>query len=245
MYKNDFIELVNFSFNKSEKFYSELANVNQPNPFYIGYGNPNSKVLILGKEKGFNVENLEQLRYESIENPSQWKHYIDNKISINKDKFYDSKYYTNVFYPYLDNQKSGHTWSKYKILLQNIFSEHKFNGDSFFDYSFISEINYKPSKLSVIKYFNDETRIQLLMKEYFKSFPIIILACGNYLKPEQIEQIFDLKFDNDFSENREKLVAFKSEQRVLVNTRQLSMDVKNEYLKRISELVKPYLKNDL
>lgn len=237
MYKKDFIDLVNNSFYNSEELYSLSSNINKPNPFYIGYGNPNSKILIFGKEKAFDDKNLLQLKYESIENPKQWKFYIDNCISINKTKFYESDHYVNVFFPYVQNQRSGHTWNKYNLLLKSVFSNASFENTDFLNSTFISEINYVPSRISQIKKFDDSTRIELLKSNFFKSFKITVLACGNYLKKEQIEDIFDVKFFIDKSEKRAKLIVYKNEERILINTRQLSMDVKNEYLKRISDLI--------
>lgn len=241
MYNNDFKKLVNLSFQKSKEFYNNEINENKPNPYFIGFGNPNSKILIFGKEKGFDEINLNQLKYESIENPNEWKNYVDNDVLINKTKFYDSEFYINAFRPYLGKMKGGHTWNKYYQLLKNIYPQIQKSENEFLDFAFISEINFEPSRLSKIKAFDNSERIELLKNDYFKSFNVIICACADYLTNSQIEDIFDVKFENDLSKINQKLKIFKNNNRILLVTRQLSMNIENEYLLRISEETKGYL----
>lgn len=241
MFTKNFIILVDFAFQKSKEFYSDTLNINKPNPFFVGFGNPNSKILILGKEKGFDASNSKQLKYESIENPNEWNAYIINKIDLNKTKFYISEFYINAYRPYFGKMKGGHTWNKYHTLLRNIYPQIQKNENEFLDYVFISEINFQPSRLSKIKSFNSADRIELLKNDYFKSFDVIICACADYLTNYQIEEIFDVKFEQNFSNPKEKLMIYTNEKRVLINTRQLSMNIKNDYLLRISDICKKYL----
>lgn len=241
MYDIKFKKLVEFAFQKSQELYRIEANKNKPNPYYIGFGNPNAKILILGKEKGFEPNNFEQLQYESIGNPSEWKHYIDNNILINQESFHQSSLYINAFRPYTGKMKSGHTWSKYNSLVTNFYPQIKKEQNEFLDYAFISEINFEPSRLSKIKKFNHPDRIDFLKSDYYKSFNVIICACGGYLTDEQIESIFDVKYEKDKSLPNEKFKIFRNGERILINTRQLSMNVSNNYLKRISEeALNPY-----
>lgn len=241
MYNTKFKKLVDFSFQKSQEFYKNEVNLNKPNPYFIGFGNPNSKILIMGKEKGFDESNLKQLQYESIGNPNEWKNYVDNNISFNKIKFYDSEHYVNVFRPYYGKMKGGHTWNKYYTLLQKVYPQIQKHENEFLDYAFLSEINFEPSKLSRIKSFNHDSRIELLKNDYYKSFDIIICACADYLTDNQIEEVFDVKFESDSSNPSEKLKVFRNDNRLLINTRQLSMNIKNEYLDRISALIRKSL----
>ncbi len=48
MYTEDFKNLVKIAVEGSREFYKERK-FNTPNPFFIGFGNPNSKILIFGK----------------------------------------------------------------------------------------------------------------------------------------------------------------------------------------------------
>ncbi|MBO9585303.1 MAG: hypothetical protein J7574_14160 [Flavobacterium sp.] len=241
MYSKSFKKLVDSAFNKSTEFYKNEHNLNKPNPYFVGFGNPNSKILILGKEKGFDQSNLKQLQYESIENPNEWKHYLENGILSNKAKFYDSEHYINVFHPYLGKMKGGHTWTKYYTVLKNIYPHIEKNENEFLNYAFLCEINFEPSRLSKIKAFSNSERIELLKNDFYKSFNVIICACGDYLKHKQIEDFFDVKFVSDLSNPSEKLKTFKNDSRLLINTRQLSMNIKNDYLIRLSEIAKMYL----
>lgn len=250
MYNEYFKALVNSAFEKSNSFYENNLK-NEPNPFYIGFGNPNSEILILGKEQGYdvNIQNNEILLYESINNTTEWKNYTDNNITPNKNKFYDTKLnYVNAFRPYLVKMGSGgHTYNKYHTLTSYILDNLQIDKieNSFFEHVFISEVNYKPSKLSQINSLKNNDRIEFLKNEYYNSFKVTICACGNYLNDTQIYDIFDLKLINDYSQPNERFKVYSDGKRVLINTRQLSMNIKNDYLKRISLVAKEYLKNDI
>ena len=242
MYTENFKSLVNLSIQRSKEFYMDTINSNKPNPYFVGFGNPNSRVLIMGKEKGFNADNnLNQLKFESIENPNEWGNYVENGIAFNRLKFHDSEHYINAFRPYYGKTKGGHTWNKYYTLLKNIYPQIQKSENEFLDYTFLSEINFEPSKYSKIRSFNNSKRIELLKSDYYKSFDVTICACANYLTDNQIEEIFDVKFESDLSRPKEKLKIFKNNSRIVINTRQLSMNIKNEYLVRISEIAKKYL----
>ena len=242
MYSKKFEDLVNVAF-----AHSENLTINEKqfgNPYYVGFGNPNSKVLILGKEKGFDIQNTqtnEQFEYESLKNPNEWKYYIENKILPNSSKYYESQDYINAFVPYLQKNKSGHTWTKYQTLLNYLFPEITGFENDFFKMAFISEVNYQPSKLSKINKFENFERLNFLSHEYFKAFPITILGCGNYLSKEQIQQIFDVTYFKDLSKPRQKLTIFKNSNRILVQTRQLSFDINKDYLRRIADQVSSYI----
>lgn len=248
MYSKEFIDLVNFSYSESEKFYRENDKKTTPNPFYIGFGNPNAEIVIFGKEKAFNtVTEIEfaQLKYENINNPKEWKSNIDNEISFNdnQDKIEDKPYnYINSFYPYKGNQKGGHTWSKYQKLMRNIYPDKQFDKCDFFKDCFISEINHVPSKLSAINSYSNKSRLDLLKHDFYKK-KVIILACGDYLHEDDIENLFDVKYsDKDSSsESNRKFEVFKNQKRILINTRQLSFNVRNEYLMKIAKIAKEYL----
>jgi hypothetical protein len=177
MYSDSFKNLVKIASESSKSDYSDELH-NKPNPYYVGFGNPNSKILIFGKEKGYNVntDTADIMLYESINNPYEWKHYLDNNILPHTNKLYDTT-----------------------------------------------------------------SRVDFIQNDFYKSFPIIICACGSYLSDDQIEAIFDLKLINDFSKSNERLIVFSDGKRVLINTRQLSMNIKNDYLKSIADIVKDYL----
>lgn len=237
--KKDFVYLVENANILCDDFYAKTKE-KLPNPFYIGFGNPNSEILILGKEKGFDYKNNEnQTFYESINNPKEWNHYIKNDITFTLDKSYEnSGFYNNCFIPYLQKiKKSGHTWNKYGKLIQEIYPNEELENNLFLKKCFISEINHFPSKTSEISIYNFQERLNFLKNDFYRKFKIIILACGNYLDRNKIEEIFDVKYKDDFSLPRKKLIIYENKNCILINTRQLSFDTGNLYISQIVDKI--------
>lgn len=56
-YSQEFIKTVENAHKSSEQFYSVHSNENEPNPYFIGFGNPNARILIIGKELSFDRDN--------------------------------------------------------------------------------------------------------------------------------------------------------------------------------------------
>lgn len=77
-----FEDLVKRAYNLSNEFYEDNPK-NLPNPYYIGFGNPEADILILGKEQAYNQEHYTQLFFESINNPTEWFEKVENKICFN------------------------------------------------------------------------------------------------------------------------------------------------------------------
>lgn len=257
MYNSKFQDIVNEAYSKSTSIYGKeypISNSSkyQPNPYYIGFGNPNSSILIIGKEKGFNIDSAKKKNYlnsqlflESIANPDDWKKIIENNIQDNNYKYHlESSHFKSALQPYTDKKPDGgHTWNKYQKIVDHIDKPKQKSINSFFFNSFITEVNFRPSKLSKNpKDFGE--RLEFLKHPFYKSFPIVILACGNYLSKTKIEKIFSVKYESDLhTEKRKKLIEYKSESKKLINTRQLSFDVTDEYLKLVAKIAKKTLDN--
>ena len=237
--RKDFADLVKNANILSEDFYKNQE-YNMPNPFYIGFGNPNSEILILGKEKGFNIEENEtQTFYESINNPKEWLFYVKNNVPFTlENKYINSGFYNNCFIPYIQKiNKSGHTWNKYGKLIQEIYPNEEFENNLFLKKCFISEINHFPSKTSKIYNYDFENRLNFLKSDFYKNFRVIILACVNYLKRKKIEEIFEVNYKDNFSLPRKKLIIYENKNRILINTRQLSFDTSNSYISEIASKI--------
>ena len=62
------------------------------NPYFLGYGDPDSKILIIGKEKGFNYDanNFMQFFHERFNNQFYWKQIIEKtgKPELNPEQPY-------------------------------------------------------------------------------------------------------------------------------------------------------------
>jgi len=213
------------------KCVDDAINRNSPNgEFYIGTGNPNSKILIIGKELGFK-DDVEQKKREITDNIPNWKKNISENITIEK---LTTEY--NPLFPYYKWEiklGEGHTWSKYQKLM-NYLTE---NNECFHEKSFLTELNHVPAKISKPKPILSEERLRFIKNStFFQNFKIIILACGKYLNEGKIQEIFEVKKkEPNKSEPRKRLVIYKSEKKILINTNQLSMAISNEYLKKISE----------
>ncbi len=243
-FKNDFIDLVNVAIENSKK--SILDKTSNPN--YIGFGNPNSNIIIFGKEKGFDQNNYTQLFNESINNPSEWNEHINNNFILAKDDFhkYAKNDYINVFYPYSHKPKgSGHTWNIYQRLINSINNKSNEIPNEFLFDCFISEINSNPSKLSKIKNFKDEYRLNFLTNKFYQNFEIKILACGDYLDEKTIIETFNLQNCRIINKSKpnQKFVIYKNLKTLVINTRQMSFNVTTDYIKEISNTINEFKNN--
>lgn len=237
MYKESFKNLVKYAFENSKNI-----KTNKTNPYYIGFGNPNSDVLILGQEKAISEDNSEQILAESIDNPIQWNKIIENNISDINYRFYDDLSFKNPLHPYSGKPKNGNTWNYYQKLLKLIYPNLEDTINSFLLKSFISEINHQVSKRQLGKQ-NDIKRDTVNNHPYFKEFKVVILAFGKYLDKEDIEKTLNVKYKEDLSKPYQRFVIFQSndKKRIVINTRQLSSGVLDEYLEKIADLAKRYI----
>lgn len=169
------------------------------NPFFIGFGNPDSDILFIGREKAFNTyKNPELFFHESINNTLQWE--LINSGTDFTNEIFDPR---NPRKYHKFKIKAAHTWGKYaKIIelkndLQQDFLFIPENLQStFFDHCFLTEINHLPSRYSVGKGLIEE-RKGLLKKPFYKKFKNVIIGAKGYLTPGQIEKIFDVKQNPD------------------------------------------------
>ena len=146
-------------------------------------------------------------------------------------------------HPYDGKPTKGNTWLQYQKLMNFIYPDFKSEKwNSFLQNSFITEINHQVSPKQ-LGYQKDENRESINKHDFYKSFNVTILAIGKYLKCNEIEDQFNVKCDKDYSEPRKRLLVFKneSENRIVLNIRQLSNDISIEYLERIAEIAKKYV----
>ena len=237
----------------SKEFYKDKKS-NTPNPFFIGFGNPNSKILIFGKEKYIKMEEEKlytdsTVNSESIQNPFQWQQIIDENINDFTYKFPSKTGFGNPLYPYNggSTNKMG-TWSYYQKLISIYYPQLKSEktSNSFFKNTFISEINHEVSKKGLGNQ-RSTIRTQFLNHPFFISFPITIIAAGNYLKEKEIIGRFEVSFIENKSEPYKKIKIYKNidSQRIVVDIRQLSdfrytaVEV-NEYFQKIINLIRKH-----
>jgi len=193
------------------------------NPYFIGYGNPLSDILIIGKELGFEISNKDQVINESLENTFYWQ-------CLNNGQVLDINHFKSPETPYggiQDDFPSGHTWRLYDKFIKNLGQEIR-NGQSFLDYCFITEFNYAPSQYSPGGVKIDPRRKNFLMHDYFKSFSKVLLTYRAYdkVKANQslTEQLFNVEFKTMGKCGNQTYLLYKSTdgQRTVVLTNQLS-----------------------
>jgi|SRR5690554_995936 len=240
MYKDTFMNLVDFANGKSELLINEQNLIT--NPYYIGFGNPNSKILILGQEKAIKSDNELQIKVESLDNPKQWNYLVKNNIEDIDYKFYSDYYFKNPLHPYDGKPTKGNTWLQYQKLINFIYPDiDNERNNSFLLNSFITEINHQvsPRQLGNQK---GENRESVNNHVFYKSFKITILAIGKYLNNKEIESRFNVSYQQDLSQSRQRLMIFtnESDNRIVLNIRQLSNDIRTEYLERISVIVRKH-----
>ena len=249
-YKNEFREMLE----KAEK-----------EGQYVGTGNPNAKILIIGKELAINQENEEQITDEIKTNVTKWKENIANSLSQN-----DPLEWTNPLYLYKhsEQKKEGHTWNKYQKLIDYIREvPHKRETD-FQEYAFLTEYNANPSKTTAGQ--DNGPRKQSIKErnqffkdtKFFQQFPIVIVAAGDYANKGfgvSLEETFQVKWEgvvyevkgketitlpvNDYSEKPlywYSLHTNTSQDKLVVHTHQLSGAIPNRLLQEIAREIKKF-----
>ena len=240
------------------------------NNLFVGYGNPNGKVLVIGKEaahigKEETTENLEKKKKELFQsNVSQWEHIL----STNEVPNYDGQHpfsHKNPLYAYLnqynswDKSKKGgtsRTYLSYEKLYEQLFLQgEKLEEINFQKEFFITEFSdyptkesYKNEDIEALRKQSIEERKPLFAMPFFKEFPIVIVAANDYPRRYHIdlEQTFNVKWEGKTrdvgNKNWYNLHFSKDNKRILIHTRQLSNGVSNELIIAIANEAKKFLK---
>lgn len=177
---------------------------------YFGQGNPNSDILIIGKEPG--ISNPDQAKLEIGNNRDQWC-----KIMTGEDigcSYYSPRdCYSKIGQEFRVAPRNGGTSDTCYVYQEivNALRPHKMadgrNGKilDFFEYSFITELSdvCRSNNNNNTPEDNNNTsesikkRKPLLSSDFYCSFPIVILSCGKYFDEYNIDfqEIFKVKFD--------------------------------------------------
>ena len=256
MYNSIFQELVTIAVAQSHAYFSEKE-LSEPNPFYIGFGNPNASLLLIGQEKAIDQttdDGKKSMKLESTRNPYQWQKMITEGIVDRNYEVEDPDYkvedpggFKNPSFPYTEKRKGSNTWNHYQLLVKRLFPDLEDYSNSFFTKTFITEINHEVSKKKVGNQANP-IRKNFMSHRFFKSFPMTIIAAGNYLSDGEIEERFDVKrVPGDLSESNMKLQVFENQeqQRVVLSTRQFSnfyfnQESRDAYFGRICTCLQKY-----
>lgn len=239
------------------------------NETYIGTGNPNSKILIIGKETATDVENRankdelyvrfqNEMLQDFKDNAKKWNLNIENFVGIDSLPNWiggkDSPLNSNPLFPFKSLHtkvlKEGQTWSKYQKLHDLIFlnnlSSSKDKEIDFHNNFFLTEMNNAPAKFTKKANKKGIPDRKQFFKEsvFFQNFPVIILACSNYINGNEIEDIFKVNFDEQCGSNKQLFwTHYNSDKtKLVIHTRQLSTNVSNQLLIEIANEIRGFLK---
>ncbi len=214
--------------NLFEEFINECAK--EP-PTFCGQGNPNADILIIGQES---TDTSEDSLNRDIER-------CRNKMERDAPRPIDPK---------------NRTWDNYQDLLDVIYQRKSDYVDKwdFEKLAFTTELsgiprknhNYKEAKPSIIE------RLTFFEKSKFiQSFPVIILACGGYIKNNdkvrEIDDTFHVEFcqEHGSKESRNRFWTHFDDKNVprklVIHTRQFSNGISNDLIKQMGSVIRGHL----
>ncbi|AIG30913.1 hypothetical protein IA01_10785 [Flavobacterium psychrophilum] len=219
-----------------------------PENQYIGLGNPNSKILFIGKEAGAEIET--EMFHGSAKS---WKE---------KEFNYSEKYVPEE----TKIRNLNHTWQRYQKLYDCILSnlEIEFEKKDKYEISFVENIFttelsnlHAPNTTDAKKQekFTEElkSRKDIFFKSNFiKQFPIVVIFASDnkYIETYQGEvcELFNVKFDKLHNENAKDKIWIHSETendknpRLVIHTRQLTNSISVDLIPNICELIVEFIK---
>ena len=234
------------------KDFNELVDQCLIDKQYVGLGNPNAKILFVGKEAGMPIDS------ELIHGSSQlWK---ENKID-----------YSNRFTPEEEKLRNrNHTWQKYQRLYNLILdklnicdttSKKDFYEISFVENVFTTELSNLPAPKTsdAKKQKGFKTALELRKEIFWKSpfiskFPIILIFATDTKYIEMYRGEVCKLFDVEYSE---QIICVKTDKlwihystetknkvfpKLVIHTRQLTNGASNELLERIADVVSDFIK---
>ncbi len=144
------LDIINESeFKKRKEKWEKLKNNSEvsPHPYYLGFGNPSSEILFIGKEQAFNPNSQDDaerdlLFDESINNLNHWKSIVDGKLDRMEGNDIDEKinnfaqkYGFCPLFPLSNGRynhkslektfKGVHTWKFYEKLINECYGSGK------------------------------------------------------------------------------------------------------------------------
>ena len=139
--------------NYSKEFISLIKDTEKEKDF-IGFGNPNAKILFVGKECALDLNKPRDKDVYERSNLPNWTHWYNNinDISITPDtvKEWKKTGEFNPLFPYKkDNLPLGNcTWRNYQKIINLLYPEATSDFATFHQYSFLTEFNAVVSKYS-------------------------------------------------------------------------------------------------
>ena len=256
----------------TEKF-KQVVQYCKQNNLFVGYGNPNGKVLVIGKEaahvaKEDLADHLEKKKEELLQsNVAQWEHILSTGEVPNYDgerpisdenplyaygNQFNKKDIRKEGKPY--NGGTSDTYTKYEKLYEQLFLQgEKLKKINFQKEFFITELSDYPTKesyndkeIEALRQQSIEERKPLFALPFFKDFPIVIVAAGDYpIKYKfDMQQTFDVQWEGKTIQVGKywyNLHFSKDNKRILIHTRQLSNSFSGELIAAIASEAKKFL----
>lgn len=114
----------------------------------------------------------------------------------------------------------------------------------------LSSIPRKKSNYSEAKQFIQDRLRFFEASEFIKSFPVVILACGGYIKNDdkvrEIDNTFHVEFSQEYGKKESKNrfwthVDKNDPRRLVIHTRQLSNGVSCEMIDEMAKIIRDHL----
>lgn len=252
-FNNDFFEAYDYS---------------NSNNLYLGIGNPNGKILLIGKETSNDKIGFDEMGKINLKS---WEDIISKNKSVEDIGFLED----NALFPWKgqkftirrtkkDGTITGETgtsttWYYYQYLTDTIYNKalkRKEDLIDFHEFCFQSEMNQLNAKKSNDIPKNDSIRIKsikdrekLFALNYFRNFNIIILASGHYHKDFDfdIQKTFGLKWTgktNVLSKGNWYNVHYdnlEKPKRILIHTRQFSTLITKKLIEEIANKCRTFI----
>lgn len=213
----------------------------------IGTGNPLAPILVIGKESAYKAQNNEEI-----------KEHIKGNIKAVEDCFYNGDL-VNLFLQEHPKHHT-HTWNVYQKLFDYIIYENeqprgKETALNFGTWGFFTEMNNTASPKTADA--EQNLRTEMFKHPFFRDFPVVILACSNYITNQgdkrQIDETFAVRYDKERDchiggpvyEKGQWFYTHHSEngKRLVIHTRQLSQYCNDLMLRDMAKIVRWHLLN--
>jgi len=220
--------------------FKQLVKKSADNNVYIGTGNPNSKILFVGKERSGEDEYCKQFGY------AKW--WLDE---LNKSDHFKLTFDKNWLFE--KGKKEGWMWRKYQKIYENFCPQNE-KDIHFENKVFTTEMNIHPSKESRDA---PKTGLQERKNTFFKShfiqqFSVVILSVGPYGRngyfenPQEFYELFDVTWKpmNPYNNTKRQwyFTHYNSDRtKLVIHTRNLSGDVSDDLLKEIGNVIKVFI----
>jgi hypothetical protein len=226
-----------------EKLFEEFLEECKKNQQICGLGNPCADILIIGQEQSIS----EEIEENDLE---KYKNYLAKNYS---------SCHNNGNYNTRDNNQ---TWDNYQLLIEEVYKEeyqnnkHDVTKYDFEEFAYTSELSSWPrtkSNYSKAKPFIKERLGFFQQSDFIKSFPVIVLACGGYIKnhgegdQREIERTFRVCYDGDekgkhYYTTKNWFYTHHGNEKLVIHTRQLSQNIVRNLIPDMAKVIRKHLK---